>query len=388
MRVSGFLWLFLMGGLLLPGRPLWAALYLLGGAYLLARASLRRAAGQTVVERRLSDRRIFPGESVTVTVRFHNPTGIPLPWLEFTESRPPELEAGPLQQVLALGGGQTAEVPYTLRAVKRGEYEVGPLRAVCGDPFGFMRLAVELPGTDRFTVYPRVVPLPELGLPARLPMGDLAARRRLFEDPTRMTGVRGYSPGDPLKRIHWNATARTGELAVKQYRHAMLLPACVMLNLDREAYESRTFWSESELAVTAAASLCRYLVEQKQQVALVAVGTDPDESESRVVRLPLRQGRAAVMEALEVLARVQAASGGPPFARVVAKEARRLPWGTLLCLITPRETPELAATAARLGQNGQQVLLFVTGAGERGGVRPGYRVLPLTERSGGQVVVG
>ncbi|HYG59466.1 MAG TPA: DUF58 domain-containing protein, partial [Symbiobacteriaceae bacterium] len=244
MKASNFLWLYLAGALLIPGRPLYAVLYFAGGVWLLARVSLEHAAKRLEVERTLSDQRIFLGESVTVTLRFKNPTGIPLPWLQLTESRPQPMAGEPFCRVLSLGPGEVVSATYSLLGSKRGRYEVGPIVVGSGDPFGFSTIEQRLDLRERFTVYPRVSPLPELGLPARLPMGDLATRRRLFEDPAWLTGTREYVAGDSLRRIHWNATARTGELMVKQFRHAMLLPSCILLNLNREEYESRGFWLE------------------------------------------------------------------------------------------------------------------------------------------------
>ena len=45
---------------------------------------------------------------------------------------------------------------------------------------------------------------------SRRPIGEIRISHRLFEDPTRIAGVRAYQSGDPLNRIHWRATARTG----------------------------------------------------------------------------------------------------------------------------------------------------------------------------------
>jgi uncharacterized protein (DUF58 family) len=385
--MSTFLWLYLAGALLIPGRPLYAVLYCAGGLYLLARLSLQLALGRLQVERELSEQRLFPGETLTVTLRFRNPTGVPIPWLQFTESRP-EAIAGPLMGVVAPGAREEATVSYTLAASRRGRYRVGPIACEAGDPFGFLRLGAAPGGADRFTVYPRVTPLPDLGLPARLPLGDLPARRRLFEDPAWLAGTREYQPGDSLKRIHWNATARTGELMVKQFRHAVLLPCAILLNLARAEYGPRAFWQASELGITAAASLCQHLVSRKQQVALLVTGRDPDAGEEAgAVRLPLRQGQAAVAEVLEVLARIEAGDG-PPFAAAVADEARRLPWGALLLIITPRETPELTAICARIAGGGQQVLLFLTESSGASGQGAGYQVYQLSETFRGEVALG
>ncbi len=386
MRFPGWLWLYVAGALLLPGRPLYAILYVAGGAYLLARISLTWGMRRLQVARVLSDERLFAGESLTVTLRFTNPTGAPIPWLQVSESRPAGLAPQPFSRVLAVPAGESAEVSYALPAHRRGRYAIGPLQVTSGDPFGFSRSGSEWGELTWLTVYPKLSPLPDLGLPARLPLGDLATRQRLFEDPAWLAGTRPYAQGDSMKRIHWSATARTGEMVAKQFRHAMLLPSCIFLNLNRAEYDPRRFYGQVELAVNAAASLAQHLVDRKQQVALVATGVDPERPDATgPAVLPLRQGGKAMAEVLELLARLE---GGEslPFAPAVLDEAQRLPWGSLLCLITPRETEEIALLCARLVESGRQVLLFVM-QGETAR-RPGYQVYAISENRAAEVVVG
>ena len=76
-------------------------------------------------------------------------------------------------------------------------------------------------------VYPKVVPLEGYDLASRRPIGEVLLTHRLFEDPTRIAGVRGYEPGDPLNRIHWKATARTGSLHSKIHEPSTLSGATV-----------------------------------------------------------------------------------------------------------------------------------------------------------------
>jgi len=407
----GWLWFCLAGALLIPGRPLYALLYLLGGVWLLAYLSLTWGMRRLEVERVVADDRLFAGESLPVLIRFRNPTGAPIPWLQYTESRPVGLAPQPLSGIVDVAAGETAEVRYTLPTYRRGRHQIGPLRWSAGDPFGLFRMQGRLEALTAVTVYPRITPLPELGLPARLPMGDLASRRSLFEDPAWLSGTRPYAPGDSMKRIHWAATARSGELVSRQYRHAVLLPACVCLNLNRAEYDPRLFAGQVELAVGAAASLCHHLAERRQQVALLTNGVDPEwegpdkgtapattdcprvpcaeapgqSGQLGVVFLPLRQGQQAMPEILEVLARIEGGSS-LPFAATVAEYARRLPWGTLLCLVTHQETAEVADLCARLGREGKQVLLFVLSGVS--GHRDGYQVWLLTENRAAEVVVG
>ena len=63
-----------------------------------------------------------------------------------------------------------------------------------------------------------VLPAPaDLTLDFRTPkhmIGDVIVRRHLLFDPFLIAGVRAYTPGDTMNRIHWLATARQGELMV------------------------------------------------------------------------------------------------------------------------------------------------------------------------------
>ena len=52
---------------------------------------------------------------------------------------------------------------------------------------------------------------------------------RLYEDPTRIAGVRSYTPGDSLMRVHWRATARTGQLHSKVYEPSTIAGATLLL---------------------------------------------------------------------------------------------------------------------------------------------------------------
>ena len=74
-----------------------------------------------------------------------------------------------------------------------------PLAPLMFPPDMIMGHMRELNLTDEsyLLVYPKVVPLERLGLPASSPFGDVPVRRQwLFEDPMRTVGVREYRPGD------------------------------------------------------------------------------------------------------------------------------------------------------------------------------------------------
>src|SRR5205085_11404042 len=103
-------------------------------------------------------------------------------------------------------------------------------------------------------VCPAIVPLEGYELASRRPIGEVVLTHRLYEDPTRIAGVRAYEAGDPLNRVHWRATARTGQLQSKTYEPTTLSGVTILLDFHESGYPAAREPHRSELAVTAAAS--------------------------------------------------------------------------------------------------------------------------------------
>jgi uncharacterized protein (DUF58 family) len=118
------------------------------------------------------------------------------------------------------------------------------------------------------------VPLEGYDVSSRRPIGEVRMSHRLYEDPTRIAGVRQYQPGDPLNRVHWRATARTGVLHSKVYEPSCVAGATIVLDFHRASYPARHEPYRSELGITAAASLANAVYQMNQQVGLVSNGRD------------------------------------------------------------------------------------------------------------------
>lgn len=86
-----------------------------------------------------------------------------------------------------------------------------------------------------------VLPAPaDLTLDFRTPkhmIGDVIVRRHLLFDPFLIAGVRAYTPGDTMNRIHWLATARQGELMVHNNEYSAGQSLSVILNIQSRPYE-------------------------------------------------------------------------------------------------------------------------------------------------------
>ena len=124
--------------------------------------------------------------------------------------------------------GEATTMCYTVTFLMRGYYQLGPMQLETGDVFGLHR-RFRVAGEPHFAlVRPKVLPLQGYNLASRRPMGEIRVVHRLFEDPTRLAGVRPYQQGDPLNRIHWRATARTGQIHSRVYETSRVAgqPSC------------------------------------------------------------------------------------------------------------------------------------------------------------------
>ena len=118
--------------------------------------------------------------------------------------------------MIGIHGSTTME--YEIEFKMRGYYQLGPLVLESGDLFGLHRRYRVGTDPNFVLVYPKVLPLEGYDLASRRPVGEIRLTHRLFEDPTRIAGVRKYEAGDPLNRVHWRATARTGLLHSQDLR--------------------------------------------------------------------------------------------------------------------------------------------------------------------------
>ncbi len=111
--------------------------YVLTGAYVLARWWAQRSVNQLLVSRRFTDH-IFTGETSTVEITITNRGLLPAPWVRYDESPPPTARGhGRLMHALALGPKEQVQLRYELVGRQRGVYAVGPGRVSSGDLFGF-----------------------------------------------------------------------------------------------------------------------------------------------------------------------------------------------------------------------------------------------------------
>lgn len=170
---------------------------------------------------------VFEGEKIEMVDEVSNKKLLPVPWLrleskvsqhlQFQKQSPTdnEIDHGDFHRTLfSLMPFQKVRRRQHVTCTKRGFYSIKSVALSTGDVFGFEETFKSVPSSAEITVYPRLLPMDDIPLPAHSWLGNMIVRRWIIEDPFLTAGVRDYSAGDPLNAINWKATARTGNLQV------------------------------------------------------------------------------------------------------------------------------------------------------------------------------
>lgn len=370
------------------------AMYALLGVMLASRFLARSWAASVEAVRECNRSAANIGETVAVVLTVKNRGALPIVWLLLEDIIPRELIAGMAPRLeivgsrlklLMLGPGARKTLFYQVRFRGRGFFQIGPMMLETGDVFGLHRRFRVLTAPHFVLVYPKVIPLAGYDVASRRPIGEVRMAHRLYEDPTRIAGVRQFQAGDPLNRVHWRATARTGVLHSKVYEPSTVAGATLLLDFHRDSYDARHEPVRSELAITAAASVADTLYEMGQQVGLVtngrdavdrirSEGFDPDPQNRLLARrsgamldasdrlqplvVETRRGPEQRMRIQESLARLEL-TDGLTVAQTLAESSSRMPRDASVLAILCAVSNETAVALGSLRRRGFAVMAVV-----------------------------
>lgn len=326
----------------------------------LARFWKQHALDNVNYRRRWIYRRGFPGERLSLKIEVENKKLLPLTWLRMNDTWPQAVgpadesilsashipEQGTLTNIYSLRWYQRITRNFELKLRHRGVFQVGPSQFESGDLFGIFSTSKSIENFEYITVFPELLPREMLNLPTDDPFGDRAARQRLFEDPTRVMGIRDYRPEDGFRHVHWPATARTGQLQVKVYQPVSARSLIVCLNAATSPQPwlgvmPRTF----EQIIKIAASNIYQAYQEGYAIGLISNGCLAHADQP----FQFQPGRSPQQLALllQALAGLTSYVVGP-FETYLLKSVPRLPIGSSLVIISSLVTPQLLETLITL----------------------------------------
>jgi uncharacterized protein (DUF58 family) len=363
------------------------AMYVLLGLMIISRMLTETWISSVRAQRQTSQVIADTGDTVAVVLRVENTARFPIPWILMEDLlpakalvfEPPYLSVtGTRLKLARLAAHGQVSLLYQMRCNRRGYYQIGPLVLETGDLFGLHRRFRVAASPHFLLVLPRVIALEGFDIASRRPIGEVRMVHRLYEDPTRIAGVRRYESGDPLNRVHWRATARTGTLHSKRYEPSCVAGATILLDFHQHTHRRQDEPYRSELAVTAAASVANALYEMNQQVGLVTNGRDAAdrirqegwnthfrsrraarrdaamrEQSDRLqpVVVETRRGPEQITRILETLGRLEL-TDGLELPQLVRETISRMPRDATVIAVVPRVTAETAILLDSIRQRG------------------------------------
>jgi uncharacterized protein (DUF58 family) len=264
------------------------------------------------------------GDRIRVTYTLRNTSRVPKPWLEV--HNPTTLPGGLPGRAIPLGPRGERSWLVRVPLVRRGHFRIEPLQIRTGDPFGFFEASASVGQGVAVVVYPRIERIPLWRLPAAYLEGTNASPERTLQTTPLATTVRPWAPGDSFNRISWKATARHGEIQVKEFELEQTADAWIILDLERSIQTGRGDESTVEAAVRVAAAVADKAINDNRAVGMTV-------NAHRTAIIPADRGSRQHLKIMQLLAAVDG-DGSTPLVETLVGSAGRLRRGMTAILIT------------------------------------------------------
>lgn len=344
--------------------------------YLLWSLTIRLGLKRLSCWRSFSADSFFEGESGELVEVVRNDTWFVIPWLRVESRISPNIRLG-RQDNLQVSGEmyycsfftmmphQQIRRRHRVTFLKRGYYDLGNAVLSSGDILGSFEYSHSQKLSTPVMVYPALMDPGELPVPLSQQLDELVRRRQLQQDPFLVRGIRAYQPGDPVRDIHWPATARMGQAQVRLHDDTAKNNLLVVLNVQYQDLQLNNYIPDTESGpieegIRLAASLCVHSLRSGMSAGIAAnmplVGR-----EDCTVMLPA-QGSAREEEVLGLCARLylHCAQLFPSFLESLCSQS-----GLNIMVLSRYDSAGIREGMRRLEAAGNQVTLHLLEGGNR-----------------------
>ncbi len=297
----------------------------------------------------------WAGEESEIVYSVSNPSPVARFFLSIREVFPDWIAANrdetPLFNVQAQSAAQSI---HRVRLKRRGVFRAEGFEITAMDPLGVFAFTRRVVAPGELVVYPMPGP------PVRLPLSG--AERYGWQETTSSAlrgssvdpdGIRAYSPGDSLRRIHWRQTARTGTLTVLEFEETLSQQLVLVLDLLRGTEYGSGVETTLEYAVRLTANLGQQALQQGAEVRMVLPHSAALEGYPTSLK---GRGQEHLHLLLDVLARVEA--DATTSLSDVLKTVGELATGTRLVVMTAQTERGLPDALSRFTATGADVILI------------------------------
>jgi len=239
--------------------------------------------------------------------------------------------------------------------LKRGVFSLGPTILNSGDPLGLFKSSITIPSKKSIVVYPHLIDIQKFSVYPSSEEGGRHLQIHTAQTTPQASGIREYQPGDPLNRVHWPYTMKHGKLMVKEFDEETQSNAWILLDVQKNKHRREKLITYSynnrflsikrkavhfqlsrdsfEYAVTIAATLANYYIEQNIAVGLTSVGRE-------IVNVQPDKGNRQLSKILGKLAVIND-DGNIPITSIFEKQKSNIPKGSSVIVITAVDLSEI-----------------------------------------------
>lgn len=253
---------------------------------------------------------------------------------------------------------RTGEVSYRTPPLARGEYRFRETECLSYDVFGLFEHSGSFKSDAVFSVLPQTVPLKQwtgFRQGIRGPYSHAAASRSAKET-TQINGVREYHYGDRLSRVHWNATAKTGQWKSKAFERESLPRTLIVLDRYLPSYDGSSP-ERFELAVSVAASFIEHGTREDTAMGLLSIG-------DKVTMMPPKSGVEQRNMVMKHLTFVDADAQYPIYKSLQQADSVIEP-GSFALLISPEKGGQIIQSMEWLSRKGVTPCLVHIGSASK-----------------------
>ena len=280
---------------------------------------IRKGMKSLTCRRSFSRTRVFEGESGQLIEVVRNDGPYIIPWLRVESYISPNIRLGKQESLhvssdtfyrscFTLMPYQQIKRTHHVRFLGRGIYDLGNASLGAGDLLGMTRFWRDQQLSTPVVVYPRILDTEELPYPLSMVLGEMVTRSRTLSDPFLVRGIRPYQPGDPVKDIHWQATARSEDVLVRIHDNTICTRLLVVFNVQShdaqwDNYVRPEDVPQVENTIRLAASMCLHAL--RNGLAAGFATNMPQTLRGESTRVPPTDGLVSEEALLESLAGLQ-----------------------------------------------------------------------------------
>ncbi len=328
---------------------------MIGVAWVVVSTGTRRL----TIERTVTPERAVAGDPLEFAFRAHGGPAFPGLHTVLTGATGTLGTAEPVE-IEGLGGGAARKFVAGPWPARRGVHRLPAFFAVAEDPLGLVRARRRVGEPLQVTVAPRLEELASCAACTDSGVLHGGGRRPLpTRDASEFHAIRPHTPGEPLNRVDWKSTAKTGSLMLREMEAATEDDLTVLLSGAASQTAGDGPDAAFETAVTVAGSMAAFTLRTGHSVTLLL----PEREWRPLHFVPDAAGRLLLLGALAEAEPPQPTRLGPSLQTVVAGH-RRQTRRQVLALVVLRLDPGLVGAVVRLREQG--VALSVTHVVDQG----------------------